>query len=144
MTYTFYPVEYQENLERERERQKQEEERQQREREREIWVGFVMTYDKPTKPPKRLKKDVDIRGQKFGKLVVVGRVTGEATYCDGHRWRCRCICGGAREAWAVALLRGIVSDCGCRKRWAKRRQRSRRKKERLASRCVKLTVDKSG
>lgn len=49
----------------------------------------------------------DIRGERFGTLVVVDRV--------GHRWECVCDCGGSRLASAGDLNRyGDQSTCGDR------------------------------
>ena len=112
------------------ERDQKERQRQQAGAERRIWIDFLLSYTKPVKPRAGVHKSQNLTGERFGKLVVIGHVSGEATYSDGLRWRCRCICGGAREAWGSALVRGIATDCGCRERWAKLRQRARRRKER--------------
>jgi hypothetical protein len=113
-----------------RERGQKERQRQQDEAERRIWIDFLLSYEKPVKPRAEIHKSQDLTGERFGKLVAIGRVSGEATYSDGLRWRCRCICGGAREAWGSALVRGIATDCGCRERWVKLRRRARRRKDR--------------
>jgi hypothetical protein len=113
-----------------RERDQKAQQRQQAEAEHKIWTDFLVSYTKPAKPREGLHKSQDLTGEQFGKLVAIGRVSGEATYSDGLRWRCRCACGGAREAWGSALVRGIATDCGCRERWAKLRRRARRRKDR--------------
>jgi hypothetical protein len=128
-----------------RERDQKERQRQQAEAERHIWIDFLLSYDKPVKPREGLRKSQDLIGERFGKLVAIGHVPGEATCSDGLRWRCRCICGGAREAWGAALVRGTAVDCGCRARWSKLRRRARRRKEsrdfkrRLAARGKNVT-----
>jgi len=113
-----------------RERDQKEQQRQQAETERRIWIDFLLSYDEPVKPRAGIHKSQDLTGERFGKLVAIGRVSGEATYSDGLRWRCRCICGGAREAWGSALVRGIARDCGCTAIWAKLKRRARRRKDR--------------
>jgi hypothetical protein len=113
-----------------REQVERERQRQQADAERRIWIDFLLTYTKPVKPRTGIHKAQDLTGERFGKLVVISHVSGEATHSDGLRWRCRCICGGAREAWGSALVRGIAIDCGCREIWAKLRRRARRRKER--------------
>jgi hypothetical protein len=112
------------------ERDQKERQRQQAEAERRIWIDFLLTYTKPVKPREGLHKAQDMTGERFGKLVVIGHVSGEATHSDGLRWRCRCACGGHREAWGSALVRGMARDCGCTALWAKLRRRARRRKER--------------
>lgn len=54
---------------------------------------------------------VDLTGQRFGSLVVIGR-HGTA---DGTRatWRCRCDCGGESVVRTLDLRAGKAVTCGC-------------------------------
>lgn len=56
---------------------------------------------------------VDLVGQRFGRLVVQGRVSRPNR--AGAFWLCRCDCGGAPPAsiGTSQLLRGSTQSCGC-------------------------------
>lgn len=54
---------------------------------------------------------VDITGQPFGKLVVIGRAPGP-TGKSAH-WECRCACGGTTIARGDNLRRHRTTHCGC-------------------------------
>lgn len=54
---------------------------------------------------------VDLTGQRFGKLVVVGQA-GRAK--DGQvLWNCQCDCGQQRVVLGASLRRGSSESCGC-------------------------------
>lgn len=53
----------------------------------------------------------DITGQKFGRLTAVEPVRSEKGV--GVIWRCRCDCGGEKEAPVSRLTRGTTRSCGC-------------------------------
>lgn len=58
-------------------------------------------------------KLIDLTGEKFGNLTVIGR--GENSK-DGHvRWKCKCDCGKIKEKPVSAqdLKNGKVVSCGC-------------------------------
>lgn len=56
----------------------------------------------------------DITGQRFGKLTVIERYTGEPrSKGSGAYWVCRCDCGKTHVASGVNLRRGAVKSCGC-------------------------------
>lgn len=59
-------------------------------------------YGTPT--PDFPPKWEDIRGERFGSLVVLDR--------DGVYWVCRCDCGGTTKVRAGDLNRGSVTTCG--------------------------------
>ena len=61
---------------------------------------------------------VDIAGQKFGKLTVLGYAgKDERTKTGGAMWMCRCDCGTMHRARGGQLRAGKVKTCGkCRKR----------------------------
>jgi hypothetical protein len=57
-------------------------------------------------------KVIDVAGQRFGRLTVIGRFRG------GHRraqWLCRCDCGQERMVFGYSLLTGNTKSCGCLK-----------------------------
>lgn len=68
-------------------------------------------------PPKlkRGPKPVDLTGQRFGRLIVVGQ---SETRPDrrGARWACQCDCGGCRVVSSDTLKRGQSHSCGCLRR----------------------------
>lgn len=65
---------------------------------------------KPTLEP-IMPKRIDLTGQTFNRLTVIGYAgpdtTGRAT------WHCRCACGGEKIAKAHELKRGNTASCGC-------------------------------
>ena len=63
---------------------------------------------------KNMNKVHDLKGQKFGRLTVIGIDTskeGKRTY-----WICECECGSISSHRSDGLLSGAVKSCGCRKR----------------------------
>lgn len=60
-----------------------------------------------------MSKLIDITGQTFGRLTVVG-ISRRANYPGDHiRWQCRCSCGGETLATAKNLRTGHTKSCGC-------------------------------
>lgn len=57
------------------------------------------------------KPFIDITGQKFGRLTVIGRAKSE----DGGRtkWDCKCDCGSKVVVVGYSLKNGNTSSCGC-------------------------------
>lgn len=56
-------------------------------------------------------KRIDLRGQRFGRLVVLD---AEPVYERTKlRWLCRCDCGSEKRVTAAALRRGKSTSCGC-------------------------------
>ena len=53
---------------------------------------------------------IDLHGQRFGRLLVVGRCTGKA-WCT--HWLCRCDCGRTCPVAGSHLRRGRTRSCGC-------------------------------
>ena len=62
---------------------------------------------------------VNLTGQRFGKLLVVGRAHN--THEGKAQWHCACDCGKTTVVVARSLRRGATTSCGCN------RQRSHRK-----------------
>lgn len=56
-------------------------------------------------------KLIDLTGQKFGRLVVVGRA--EDSSYGGTRWKCLCDCGKTKIVAASNLRSGKQVSCGC-------------------------------
>lgn len=56
-----------------------------------------------------------IEGQRFGRLVVIERITDYTS--EGHRvrikYRCQCDCGNITESLKDSLLKGRTKSCGC-------------------------------
>lgn len=52
----------------------------------------------------------DLTGQRFGKLVVLGR--GESKGPGRTAWRCRCDCGNEKTIRGDALKGGSTKSCG--------------------------------
>ena len=68
-------------------------------------------------------KLIDLTGQRFGRLTVLGR---EGTYrkSDGSTiatWRCRCDCGKETIVLASNLKGGFSKSCGCSRSEAARK-----------------------
>lgn len=60
---------------------------------------------------------MDLRGQRFGKLVVKTQAI-EHRASKASRWLCACDCGGSKVIRSDSLRAGITRDCGCGKRAA--------------------------
>ena len=59
-----------------------------------------------------MSKIIDITGQRFGRLVVIGRVPNKT----GRRetlWRCKCDCGNETVVAKGHLTTGHTQSCGC-------------------------------
>lgn len=56
-------------------------------------------------------KLIDLTGQRFGRLTVVGRAENAK---DGHaRWLCKCDCGNTTVVGGNDLKKGTSRSCGC-------------------------------
>ncbi len=56
---------------------------------------------------------IDITGQVFGRLVVLGKAF-KNTY-GKWIWECQCNCGKKHQALAISLKQKLVQSCGCQK-----------------------------
>jgi hypothetical protein len=56
---------------------------------------------------------INIAGQTFGRLTVLGIARHGKYPGDKIRWRCRCSCGGETLATARNLRNGHTKSCGC-------------------------------
>ncbi len=54
----------------------------------------------------------DLLKQKFGKLLVIGRVEGE-NYHTQSVWHCECECGNTIDVCRGSLVRNKTKSCGC-------------------------------
>lgn len=57
------------------------------------------------------KKELDLTGIHFGKLVVIGKT--KKKYNDDTIWRCKCECGNECNVREKNLLYGYAKSCGC-------------------------------
>ena len=58
-----------------------------------------------------MSKLIDLTGQRFGRLVVVGRAENST---DGRvRWLCKCDCGQSKIVLREHLKKGRTKSCGC-------------------------------
>lgn len=53
-----------------------------------------------------MAKFLDLTGQRYGRLVVVGPYVSK-------KWTCRCDCGNVKEIAQGSLRRGLTRSCGC-------------------------------
>ena len=58
-----------------------------------------------------MSKPMNLIGQRFGRLLVVG--LGNPTKSGQKTWLCNCTCGGAKEIRHGDLRTGKSSSCGC-------------------------------
>lgn len=56
---------------------------------------------------------IDLIGQRFGKLVVIGRADPPVDNQGSARWHCRCDCGHDTDVVGQSLRRGLTASCGC-------------------------------
>lgn len=59
---------------------------------------------------------IDLKGQRFGRLVVLGK--GKSTERGEARWICLCDCGAETLVRGHCLRRGDTKSCGCFRREA--------------------------
>lgn len=58
-----------------------------------------------------MSKLKDLKGKKFGRLLVIDRADN---YKDGRtKWKCQCDCGNIIDVMSTNLLRGNTKSCGC-------------------------------
>ncbi len=57
-----------------------------------------------------MSRRIDITGQKYGRLIVVGFIG-----IEGHhsKWNCKCDCGKEKAILATSLKSGRTLSCGC-------------------------------
>jgi hypothetical protein len=56
-------------------------------------------------------KAIDLTGQRFGKLVVVRKLTEKVS--KRYLWFCQCDCGGSVKGSSAKLRDGDLRSCGC-------------------------------
>ena len=56
---------------------------------------------------------IDLTGQRFGRLVVIGRADPPADNQGAARWHCRCDCGDEIDVVGYSLRRENTASCGC-------------------------------
>lgn len=67
---------------------------------------------------KKSEKLIDLMGQTFGRLTVVGRADDYVldSTCMQVVWRCICTCGEVRNVRSSRLRSGVTRSCGCYRR----------------------------
>jgi hypothetical protein len=58
-----------------------------------------------------MAKIIDLAGERFGKLTVIGR--SRVLRNTGALWECRCDCGGTSVSDSLKLRSGHTKSCGC-------------------------------
>lgn len=61
-------------------------------------------------------KKYDLTGQRFGRLVVLGRDIEKLNIHRDKYWLCKCDCGAEKSVTTGHLISGTVRSCGCIKR----------------------------
>lgn len=56
------------------------------------------------------RKIIDLTGQRFGRLVVLGRAENKG---KDTMWHCRCDCGNEKDIRGASLQAGLTKSCGC-------------------------------
>lgn len=59
-------------------------------------------------------KTIDLKGQKFGRLTVIGRAG--STLGRHALWLCKCSCGNSKIIRGSCLRNGSTKSCGCLRR----------------------------
>lgn len=80
-------------------------------------------------------KLIDIHGQRFGRLTVLGK--SQTSQNGGSLWICRCDCGAEVIKNASNLRNGSTKSCGCLRSDASRAMGAN--KEHIAKRSAKIT-----
>ena len=59
-------------------------------------------------------KFIDLTGQRFGRLEVIGKVEKPSNrkYTAAY-WLCKCDCGNKKVVASIDLRRGVTKSCGC-------------------------------
>jgi len=65
------------------------------------------------------KPAIDLTDQRFGKLVVIRRVSND--HSNLSQWECQCDCGITKIIRSSSLKNGITKSCGCLRREVNRR-----------------------
>ena len=58
-----------------------------------------------------MPKSIDITGERFGRLVVLGKKGVDKW--GQYIWLCECNCGGKTRVVGNSLRKGITKSCGC-------------------------------
>ncbi len=56
---------------------------------------------------------IDITGERFGKLCVIGRADTNTTTSGNAKWICKCDCGNITTVIGSKLRNGHTKSCGC-------------------------------
>lgn len=61
-----------------------------------------------------MPKLIDLSGQRFGRLTVIGRAGHNS--CGKVTWHCKCDCGNVIDTVTQTLKSGVTQSCGCLQR----------------------------
>lgn len=61
------------------------------------------------------RRAIDIKGKRYGKLVVIERANFKVTNPNDSqaRWLCKCDCGNTTVVRSYNLRKGYIKSCGC-------------------------------
>ena len=62
---------------------------------------------------KASRKQNDLTGQRFGRLVVISYNEEVSKKKKGSHWNCKCDCGNVTVVWGGSLRKGNTNSCGC-------------------------------
>lgn len=60
-----------------------------------------------------MAQKIDLTGMKFGRLTVESKAGTSKNKNKATLWRCRCECGGVKNAATAHLKSGAIKSCGC-------------------------------
>lgn len=86
-----------------------------------------------------MAKLIDITGNKYGRLTVIGRDTERKTN-SGSYWLCQCECGNIKSVKSSSLRRGEIESCGCLRNEKVRKARNASAEDLTGRRFGKLVV----
>ncbi len=55
----------------------------------------------------------DLKGRRFGRLLVCRRDMSRIGHRSGAYWICKCDCGRGCTVTSSNLLAGLIKSCGC-------------------------------
>ena len=84
-----------------------------------------------------MPKKLDLTGEKYGNLTVIGRCGGKSRYLT---WECECACGNRIQADSRQLRSGAVMSCGCMRKPEEQARGGRKANDLTGRRYGKLTV----
>lgn len=75
--------------------------------------GKLLMVDGNPMSNKKRERFIDLRGKKYGRLLVVSVSEKKSSRINGKCWDCICECGKKTVIAGVALRYGNINSCGC-------------------------------